>query len=74
MLLEHKVDVNSRDNLGQVPLHSASQYRNLEVMRMLLEHGANVDVHDVIGMVPSRVAGKEWQEEIAQLLSGYVAK
>jgi ankyrin repeat protein len=43
LLLERGVDVNARRKDHQMPLHVASYYGNLEIVRLLLEHGADIE-------------------------------
>ena len=41
LLLERGADVNTRRKDGRTPLHSASYFGNLEIVRLLLDHGAD---------------------------------
>jgi ankyrin repeat protein len=43
LLLERGVDVNARRKDHQMPLHVASYYGNLEIVRLLLDHGADIE-------------------------------
>ena len=59
LLLECGADINSRaDDDGFTPLHRASEYGALEVVRLLLEHGADVEAVSVDGETPLQVVGK----------------
>ena len=44
VLVQHGADVNTRDALGDAPLHVAAWLGNLCVMRLLVESNAQVDV------------------------------
>ena len=48
-LLKAGADVNSRDNLGGTPLHSAAWNGNVELATLLLENGAAVDAKHAEG-------------------------
>ena len=68
VLLDHKADVNVRDDLGWTPLHfvsSSSCHPNahsnipqlwFEVARLLIEHGADVNARSDDGGVPLHLA------------------
>ncbi|KAI0266029.1 ankyrin repeat-containing domain protein [Russula aff. rugulosa BPL654] len=97
VLLEFGVDVNAQNSNrdtpldyasiqihgtdGETPLHLASEYGRIEIVRLLIEHGANVEAKDDEGRTPLDVArtpdpwvrldpasGKQ-REEVIKLLS-----
>jgi ankyrin repeat protein len=43
LLFDRGADVNTRRNDRQTPLHLASYFGNVEIVRLLLDHGANLD-------------------------------
>ena len=45
LLLERGADVNGRRNDHQTPLHLASYYGNVEIVRLILDHGADPEVN-----------------------------
>ena len=51
-LLIKKVDVNSRDKWGNLPLTITSRYGHLDIVQILIDHGANVNVKDKNGLTP----------------------
>ncbi|KAH9010717.1 ankyrin repeat-containing domain protein [Lactarius pseudohatsudake] len=80
MLLEHKADINSRTDSGEVPLHWASKYSYGKgdsdypgVVRLLLEHGADVDVKDSEDATPLHAALFRGETEVVRLLLGHGA-
>jgi ankyrin repeat protein len=46
LLLDNGANVHIRDDIGQTPLHRASDGNHVDVMLLLLQHGAGVDVQD----------------------------
>ena len=51
-LVEHGADVNASDEDRVTPLHLASYFLELKLVRMLLDHGANVNAEDCRGRTP----------------------
>lgn len=60
------------DRLG--PLHVASDWGKLEVVRQLLEHGADVEVKDNDGETALQCATDEGYDEIMKLLREHGTK
>ena len=52
LLLDRGVDANVQDKYQRTPLHIASTYGKLEIIRLLLEHGAAVNAVDNKGDIP----------------------
>jgi ankyrin repeat protein len=77
--LDRGADVNTRCKDDQTPLHLASYYGNVEIVRLLLDYGAEANVDDKYGEKPlHKVAWNEckFQEDcvrVAQLLLEYGA-
>jgi len=67
MLLENGAMTNVSH--WETPLHVASRYGHVEVVRLLLEHGADLRVRDRFDRTPSEVASHYGKLEIVQLLS-----
>ncbi|RTE84606.1 hypothetical protein BHE90_000885 [Fusarium euwallaceae] len=62
------VDVNSRDDRGQTPLHRAAKEGNEAVARLLLEYRADKEVKSNGNQTPLHCAAEEGSEAIARLL------
>jgi ankyrin repeat protein len=68
LTVEHG-DVDSRDFRDDLtPLHVASRYGYLEVVRNLVEQGADMAVHDKHRKTPLHVASEEGRLDVAQFL------
>jgi hypothetical protein len=50
LLLERGMDVNARRNDHETPLHVASYFGRLEIVRLLLDHGADANVETKQGL------------------------
>ena len=77
LLLRSGADPDSRDHLGRVPLHRASQggqlvmaKSSLEIAQLLVNSGADVNVTDDEGCAPLHAAAQSGYREIADLLLG----
>ena len=55
-LLERGANVNEKDNYNATPLHLASYYRRLEIVRVLLDNGANIDMENDLGKTALQIA------------------
>ncbi len=49
---KNSVEVDSKDKLKRTPLHLASEFRHLEVVKFLVVQGANVNAVDKFGKTP----------------------
>ncbi|CZR45737.1 uncharacterized protein FPRO_15087 [Fusarium proliferatum ET1] len=65
MLLDHGVDIEAKDSLGNTVLHLASYYGDLGIVEVLLDYNAEVEVRNIQNMRPEDTASTE---EIRQLL------
>ena len=74
LLLERGANVNARHH--ETPLHVASHFLELKLVRMLLDHGANVNAEDNLGRTPFHrvLDAKDYSDKgrfgVAQLLMG----
>ncbi len=55
-LLEHKADINNKDNFGLTPLHTSAINGNTEVASLLLENQAKKNDQDQKGRTPLHIA------------------
>jgi ankyrin repeat protein len=74
LLLEHGADINTQNEYGGTPLHYASDYGALEVVRVLLEHGADVEVKRNDGQTALQIAAARGYDEVVELLRKHGAK
>jgi quinoprotein dehydrogenase-associated probable ABC transporter substrate-binding protein len=51
-LMSKGANVNSRDGLGQYPIHIATEQRDMDVLAELIDDGANVEARDRDGWTP----------------------
>ena len=56
ILISYGADVNSQNDQGQTPLHSAVSQSELPCAQVLLKHGSRMDVKDVDGRTPLMLA------------------
>jgi len=51
-LIDIGINVNTRDDYGEIPLHHAARHTRVNVVRQLLHHKSSVDVKNVAGAAP----------------------
>ena len=68
LLLEHNVDIDSRDSDRETSLHRASYRGKLGVGKYLLNHGADINARDMDNWTPLFNATSEGEVEFAQML------
>jgi ankyrin repeat protein len=59
MMIERGADVNRLDGYGVTPLHVATQYGNVAMMRLLVSQGADVTKRDRDGDTALDLAGRD---------------
>jgi len=70
ILISYGADLNSQNDKGQTPLHSAICHSNLDCTRVLVEHGSRMDIKDADGRTPLMLASTMKNSlEISQWLS-----
>ena len=67
-LLTEGVDLNSRDKLGETPLHVAAVMGYEGISTLLIEGGADVNARDKRGLTPLHAAAWMGHQEIVSLL------
>ena len=63
-----KCDINSRNKMGNTPLHVAVEWGSLEVAMFLLEKGCTVDPTNELGQTPFYLAIMHERNELCYLL------
>lgn len=56
ILIDHRLDIEDADNLGQTVLHLACQSGSVEIVRLLLETGTQIDKQSSSGLAPLHYA------------------
>lgn len=52
MLIDAGSEINAKDNNSRAPLHWASEYHNIDVVKLLLDNGADINMQDNLGETP----------------------
>ena len=60
--------MNSRDDDGFIPLHSASRYGHVDIARLLLDRGSDVNVRESQRWTPLHYASRYGYLDLARLL------
>ena len=73
LLLERGADANTRRDDHQTPLHAASYFGKVEIVRLLLDHGADLEANAEGEKPLHKVSGSEYRSQedgvrVAQLL------
>lgn len=68
-LVECKVDLDAKNNLGMTPLCRAAAYNHLDVVEFLHERGANPNAQDCVGWTPlAAAASSGWLPIVTYLV------
>ena len=67
-LLARGCSLNQPNRLGNLPLHEALCWENVDVVRILLEHGANPSARGELDALPLAFAARTGRVEMAELL------
>ena len=73
-LIQHRAEVDTKNDNGLTPLHIAASYNSVEVAKLLLEHRAEVNTKDNDGLTPLYIAARDNRVEVAKLLLEHGAK
>ncbi|XP_021695049.1 uncharacterized protein LOC110674850 [Aedes aegypti] len=68
LLIDHNVNIDTKDDAGRTPLHRASRNGHHEVVKLLIDNGANVNTTDNEGWTPLHYASRNGQLEVVKLL------
>ncbi|KAI0255090.1 hypothetical protein BJV78DRAFT_1181203 [Lactifluus subvellereus] len=67
-LLQHRADVNARDNGDETPLHLASRHGDANVVRLLIAYGTDPNAENKMKETPLSLASENGRLEAARLL------
>ena len=73
LLHKHGANLDCRGCNESTPLHSASIYGNVDVVRWLLSHGADANIRCLYGLTPLHRAAQHKHIECVQVLLGHNA-
>ena len=73
LLLEHNMDIDSKDYAGRTALHVAAYQGNTRILKYLLEHGANINAVDNEGRTPIFIGAYDGNLKTVKLLCEYGA-
>ena len=73
LLLEHNMDIDSKDYAGRTALHVAAYQGNTRILKYLLEHAANVNAVDNEGRTPIFSGAYDGNFKTVKLLCEYGA-
>lgn len=68
LLTEHDIDINAQDEFGWTLLHWASEWGDINGMRLLINRGADVNIINNAGFTPLSKASRRNSDAIQQLL------
>jgi len=68
VLVEERLDVNSKDRYYRTPLHKAVQGGHSEVVKILISSGADLNAKDNKGWTPLHKAVQEGHSEVTKIL------
>ncbi|XP_021693562.1 uncharacterized protein LOC110674132 [Aedes aegypti] len=68
LLIDHNVNIDTKDDAGRTPLHRASRNGHLEVAKLLIDRGANVYTMDFAEVTPLHRASRNGHLEVVKLL------
>ena len=66
LLLEHKTDVNAKDESGWIALHWAAKNGYETVVQLLLDHKTDVNAKDESGWISLHWAAQNGHEAVVQ--------
>ena len=73
LLLQARADLNSRDEDGETPLHSAVAFSSPDFVRFLVQEAACVNVSSQLGATPLHYAATRGEEVVTILLNAKAA-
>jgi ankyrin repeat protein len=68
LLLDHKAQIDARNDFGQTPLHVAATSGKADMVRLLLKAGASRTVVDVRGQTALELAQRKDRADVVELL------
>jgi len=74
ILIDHKADINIKEDKGLTPLHIAIKENHLTIAEMLILQGAEVNTKNNNGLTPLHEAARNGEKELAELLLDHGAE
>jgi cytohesin len=70
LLLNHKVEINAKDQGGNTAIHEAAYYGSVDTVKLLRTHNADLTLKNRDGETPYEAAVRLGHTDVARLLSG----
>ena len=73
ILMKHRFNVNSRDNLGNFPIHEAARVGHSFIMKTLIKNNAKINATNHANQSPLHLAAKNGHKKVFDILKSFDA-